>query len=85
MPREKKPSAFTNKRSVRRVRPYTGNLGVYLGLNITPEMHAELIEGAGKAVMRQSDFVRLILKEGLRVWKVTQGRAFRDVPIEGET
>ena len=84
MPREKKPP-FTNKRSVRRARPYTGNLGVYLGLNITPEMHAELMEGAKHAVMRQSDFVRLILKEGLRVWKVTQGRQFRDVPIEGET
>jgi hypothetical protein len=84
VPREKKPS-FTNKRSVRRVRPYTGNLGVYLGLNITPEMHAEILQGAERAVMRQSDFVRVILKEGLRVWRVTEGRTFREVPIKGET
>ncbi len=81
---------FTNKRSREQTRRagvmYRGQRHtIYLGLNITPEMHAELVEGGKKAVMRQSDFVRLILQEGLRVWKATKGRAFRDVPIAGET
>lgn len=86
----KKESRFTNKRS-RVPKRSAGEmyrverLGVYLGLNISPEMHAELVEGGKRALMRQSDFARLILQEGLRVWKATQGRAFRDVPIDGGT
>lgn len=84
MPR-KKVSTFTNKRSgVRTRKLYSAErLGVYLGLNVSAEMHAELVAGGKRALMRQSDFARLILHEGLRVWKATQGRAFRDVPIDG--
>jgi hypothetical protein len=85
-----KSASFTNKRSRIQTRRagsmYRGNRHtVYLGLNITPAMHAELVEGGKRALMRQSDFARLILQEGLRVWKATQGRAFRDVPIDGGT
>jgi hypothetical protein len=90
MPPKKEPR-FTNKRS--RV-PKRGaremyrseRLGVYLGLNISAEMHAALVEEGKKALMRQSDFARLMMSEGLRVWRATKGRAFRDVPLgEGET
>jgi hypothetical protein len=70
---------FTNKRSMTRTRRYAQNLGVYLGLNITPEMHAELVESGKDSNMRQSDFARVILKEGLRVWKATQ-----DAPYNGK-
>lgn len=82
MPR-KKTTLFTNKRSAVRTRKLysTQRLGVYLGLNITTEMHTELVAGGKKALMRQSDFARLMLKEGLRVWRATSGRAFRDVPV----
>ena len=89
MPQKKKPR-LPNKRSRMQTRK-PGRMyrfdrhTVYLGLNITLEMHAELVEGGKKALMRQSDFVRMMLKEGLRVWKATQGRAFRDVPIDGGT
>jgi hypothetical protein len=78
---------FTNKRSRLRTRKLysTERLGVYLGLNITAEMHAELVAEGEKALMRQSDFARLMLSEGLRVWRATKGRAFRDVPVAGET
>jgi hypothetical protein len=86
MPRKKK-TLFTNKRSAVCTRKlYSAErLGVYLGLNISVEMHAQLVEGGKRAVMRQSDFARLMLSEGLRVWRATKGRTFRDVPVvEGE-
>ena len=82
---------LTNKRSKLRAQSRRKNYtserhSVYLGLNISPEMHAELVEGGKQALMRQSDFVRLMLGEGLRVWRATKGRTFRDVPVaEGET
>ena len=85
-----KSARFSNKRSrvpKRSAREMyrSERLGVYLGLNISAEMHAELVEGSKQALMRQSDFARLMLSEGLRVWRATKGRTFRDVPIAGET
>ncbi len=85
-----KRARFTNKRSRVQTRRagsmYRGDRHtVYMGLNITPQMHAELVEGGKEALMRQSDFARLMLSEGLRVWRATKGRAFREVPIAGET
>ena len=77
---EKKKARLTNERSRVQTRRAgsmyrTSRHSVYLGFNITPEMHAELVAEGKKALMRQSDFARLIMAGGLRAWHASRERA----------
>jgi hypothetical protein len=47
----------------------TERLGVLFNVQISEEFREELRLEAGKAGMRQSDFARVLLREGMDVWR----------------
>jgi hypothetical protein len=49
-------------------------LAAFLGLHISREMNAEIEAEAEGALYRKSDFIRLLIVEGLKSWRLSQLR-----------
>ncbi len=53
---------------------------VFLGLQVTPEMNAELEREAERALHPKSEFIRHMIEEGLKTWRLRQPRLAQDGP-----
>jgi len=49
-------------------------LAAFLGFHVSVEMNAEIEAEAERALQRKSDFLRLLLVEGLKGWRFSQLR-----------
>jgi hypothetical protein len=54
-------------------------LDVFLGFNVSAEVNSEVEKCAARALSRKSDFLRLLLAEGLNSWRLGQLRAGRAI------
>jgi hypothetical protein len=50
-------------------------LDAFLGFNVSLEMNGEIEAEAARALHRKSDFLRILLEEGLKGWRLSQLRA----------
>jgi hypothetical protein len=50
----------------------------FLGLQVTREMNEELEREATHALQRKSEFIRLMLEEGLKAWRFGRLRIVKD-------
>jgi hypothetical protein len=50
-------------------------LDAFLGFNVSLEMNTEIEAEAERALHRKSDFLRILLEEGLKGWRLSQLRA----------
>jgi hypothetical protein len=55
-------------------------LDAFLGFNVSLDMNSEIEAEAEHALYRKSDFLRILLQEGLKGWRLAQLRAGRGVP-----
>jgi hypothetical protein len=58
----------------------TERLEVFLGVQVTPEMNAEIEREAARAVRPKSEFLRLLLNEGMKSWRFNSLRAVKKNP-----
>jgi hypothetical protein len=50
-------------------------LDAFLGFNVSLEINGEIEAEAARALYRKSDFLRILLEEGLKGWRLSQLRA----------
>jgi hypothetical protein len=50
-------------------------LDAFLGFNVSLDMNGEIEAEAARALHRKSDFLRILLEEGLKGWRLSQLRA----------
>jgi hypothetical protein len=52
-----------------------GRLAAFLGLHVSVEMNSEIEAEAERALHRKGAFVRILLEEGLKSWRLSHLRA----------